>query len=190
MSDVEALDDFQISQSLEGFAFGKDSFSLDDNLFFREGTRALGGDDDDDDDDDAPDGFGDVQEFENPMDVDGIPASSAPVEDFFVGDQAVPDDYADFGPDYGADGDNVSVNGSEGAEARQGGPGGPFVPFDPRRGPGDREMVMAINDAEGEGMPNYFEPTAFKNWAGPEHWKLRKVVRRRKPLASLLLGLV
>ena len=54
------------------------------------------------------------------------------------------------------------------------------MPFDPRRVPGERERVMAINDEEG--MMDYFDPTYLKNWAGPEHWKLRKVVRRRESL--------
>ena len=38
--------------------------------------------------------------------------------------------------------------------------------------------LPAINDEEG--MMDYFDPTYLKNWAGPEHWKLRKVVRRRE----------
>ncbi|KAI0350666.1 barren [Trametes cingulata] len=176
LPDLDAIDEQEISHSLEDFAFGKDSFSADDT-FFRDGTQAPGFDDDDDD---GAGGFNDDIHLDNAMDVDGAPGSAAPVEDFFVGDQAVQDDYAgDFGADYGPAGDNASVGGSDdaGGEAR---PDGPFVPFDPRRAPNERDLVMAMTDADANGgvMMDYFDPGFLKNWAGPEHWKLRKVVRR------------
>ncbi|KAL7280856.1 hypothetical protein ACG7TL_005800 [Trametes sanguinea] len=174
LPDIEAIDEQEISHSLEGFAFGKDSFSVDD-AFLRDGTQAPELDDDDDEDE-AGVFDDDVQDIGNPMDVDGGFGSVAPVEDFFVGGEAVPDDYAgDYVPDYGGGGDNESVGGSEdaGGEARQ---GGPFVPFDPRRAPNDRDLVMAMTD--GDNMMDYFDSNFLKNWAGPEHWKLRKVVRR------------
>jgi condensin complex subunit 2 len=39
---------------------------------------------------------------------------------------------------------------------------------------------MAMTDADGEGgMLDYFGQSILKNWAGPEHWKLRKTIRRR-----------
>jgi hypothetical protein len=39
---------------------------------------------------------------------------------------------------------------------------------------------MAMTDADGDGgMLDYFDQSLLKNWAGPEHWKLRKTVRRR-----------
>ncbi|KAF8682082.1 hypothetical protein AX14_004414 [Amanita brunnescens Koide BX004] len=38
---------------------------------------------------------------------------------------------------------------------------------------------MAMTDADGDGgAMDYFDQNFLKNWAGPEHWKLRKVVRR------------
>ncbi|KAI1793576.1 barren [Ganoderma leucocontextum] len=168
--DLSIIDEHEISHSLEGFAFGKDGFSVDDTTFFQDGGHPL-----DDDDHDGIGDLGDPSQFGNAMDVDGISGSAAPVEDFFAGDQAIPDDYADFGAGYGGDADNVSVVGSDGtpAEHRQ----GPFVPFDPRRVPNDREIVMAVSE-DGQGVANYFDPAFFKNWAGPEHWKLRKAVRR------------
>ena len=169
LPNVDVIDDYEISLSLEDFAFGKDSFSVDDTAFMRQATQEL--------DDDDEDGFGGDPDLGYPMDVDGVSGSAAPVEDFFVGDQAIPEDYGDFGADYAGDADNVSVNGSEGARGELR-PGGPLMPFDPRRVPGERERVMAINDEEG--MMDYFDPTYLKNWAGPEHWKLRKVVRRRE----------
>lgn len=118
------------------------------------------------------------------------------MEDFFVGDQAVTDDYAggidDFG---GGGGDDDGDNGSVGAVAAHegGGPGnggvggGAFVPFDPRQAPNERDLVMAMTDADG-GMLDYFDQAFLKNWAGPEHWKLRKVVRKRTLLMIISSG--
>lgn len=170
--DLSVIDEQEISQSLEGFAFGKDSFSIDDTTFFQDAGHSLN---DDNDGTGDPD---DASQFDNVMDIDGTSSSTGPVEDFFVGDQAIADDYAGFGAGYGGDGDNASVVGSDGTPAEQ--KQAPFVPFDPRRVPNDREIVMAVSE-DGEGVANYFDPTLFKNWAGPEHWKLRKVVRRREP---------
>ena len=175
LPNLDVIDEQEISQSLESFAFGRDSFSMDDSALFRNSQPTHV---DVDDDDDENDGFGYDQDFGHTMDVDGISPSAAG-EDFFIGDQAVPDEFnADFGADFAGDGDTASVNGSEGAQGDSR-PSGPFVPFDPRRVPNEREMVMAINE-DGEGMMNYFDPSYLKNWAGPEHWKLRKVIRRRK----------
>ncbi|KAK7687927.1 hypothetical protein QCA50_009146 [Cerrena zonata] len=53
-----------------------------------------------------------------------------------------------------------------------------FVPFDPRKAPNERDLVLAMTNAEGGTMMDYFDQSFLKNWAGPEHWKLRKVVRR------------
>jgi condensin complex subunit 2 len=111
------------------------------------------------------------------MDVDN---SAPPVEDFFVGADAVNDDYG--GGDMGGDdygGDNHS-NGSMGPPGEDDGQPGAFVPFDPRRAPNERDFVMAMADADDEGMMDYFDQNFLKNWAGPEHWKLRKVIRRRR----------
>ncbi|KAH9940947.1 barren [Epithele typhae] len=171
MPNLDELDDWEISESLEDFAFGKDSFSHDDTLFTQSSQPIH-----DDDDDDDQGGFNQYAGFGDVMEVDGPSSSTAPAEDFFVGDQAVPNDF-EFAPDYGAEGDGGSVHGSDGApaEGQRVGPGGAFVPFDPRRMPGDRDL-FTIDDAEGEmGVLNYFNT---KNWAGPEHWKLRKIVRR------------
>jgi len=54
---------------------------------------------------------------------------------------------------------------------------GDHVPFDGRRQGG--EMVMALAGGEdGEGMFDYFDKGFSQNWAGAEHWKLRKVTRK------------
>lgn len=114
--------------------------------------------------------------FGSQMDVD---APAAPdVEDFFVGDQAVNEDYV-----HEDEPQSPSV-GSENAEAReQGAAGGAYVPFDPRRAPNDKDLVLAEGD--GDIMFDYFDQGVVRNWAGPEHWKLRKVVRRRTFISSV-----
>jgi condensin complex subunit 2 len=68
------------------------------------------------------------------------------------------------------------------------GPGrGTFVPFDPARGPNERDLIMAMMDPDADGgTMDYFDKNVLKNWAGPEHWKLRKVIRKREcPARSL-----
>ena len=46
MPNVDVIDDYEISLSLEDFAFGKDSFSVDDTAFMRQATQELDDDDD------------------------------------------------------------------------------------------------------------------------------------------------
>ncbi|KZT09955.1 barren [Laetiporus sulphureus 93-53] len=174
LPDLNVLEEKAISHSIEGFSFSKDSFSLDETTFFREDPTGL-----DDDDDDAGDfGDGHVQDVA-PLDGNGG-QDDQPVEDFFVGDQAVGDDYV---PDVFGPGDTLDEE-NQGEEqdglANAGRPGA-FVPFDPRRVPNERDLVMAMTEGDGEGgglLMDYFEQGFLKNWAGPEHWKLRKVVRR------------
>lgn len=115
------------------------------------------------------------------MDIDNGPQST---EDFFVGNDAVHDDFGGGEGDYGGDdGSNGSVGPPGEGEGRPGG----FVPFDPRRAPNERDLVMAMTDADAEGgMMDYFDKNFMKNWAGPEHWKIRKVIRRRKFILSKL----
>lgn len=54
---------------------------------------------------------------------------------------------------------------------------GEHMPFDGRRNAGDLVMALAGGD-DGEGMFDYFDKGFGKNWAGAEHWKLRKVTRK------------
>ena len=119
---------------------------------------------------------------------DGDTQDPAPVQDFFASDQANQDGYTG-GGDYGGDDDlgGDGENGSVGADADQhidgdmsGAGRGTFVPFDPTRGPNERELLMAMMDPEADGgTMDYFNKNVLKNWAGPEHWKLRKVIRKR-----------
>ncbi|TFY59146.1 hypothetical protein EVJ58_g5971 [Rhodofomes roseus] len=176
LPDLDALDDMAICHSLEGFSFSKDNFSFDDATLFRDQTPNY----DDGADDDEPYAFeGDnPQDNGAPMEVDGD-QNGPPVEDFFMGDQAVVEDYApgDFAPgdDMEPDSQPDGPDGASGERAHT----GAFVPFDPRRPPNERDLIMAMADGEEGGlMMDYFDQTFLKNWAGPEHWKLRRVVRR------------
>lgn len=167
LPNLETLEDKAICHSLADFSFAKGAFAFDESLFARDDSR----DDDDDDNGDLGNDFGGA-----PMDMD------APAEDFFQGDQAVGDDFG--GPDVGYGGEDY---GEENVSAEGGGgrPGG-FVPFDPRRVPNEREIVMAMTQGGEDGMLDYFDQNFLKNWAGPEHWKLRKVVRKREFCTSTL----
>ena len=159
---------------------------------YRDDTFAYAQEDyDDDNDGGVNDPVGHTEENTG----DGVPLDggdrqdSAPVHDFFSSDQANPDGYTGDGDyegddDFGAD----RENGSMGADADQNigggtpGPGrGTFVPFDPTRGPSERDLLMAMMDPEADGgTMDYFDKNVLKNWAGPEHWKLRKVIRKRE----------
>lgn len=56
---------------------------------------------------------------------------------------------------------------------------GAVEPFDPRRMADERDLVMSM-DGEGDGMFAYFDAKLGKNWAGPEHWKMRRGVAAAK----------
>ena len=165
--DLEVLDRKAISHSLEGFSFSSDSWALDEATLFRDDTPVhdVAGNE--------VDGF----EPGSTGDFDGG-NSALPEEDFFMGDHTAGDDFGgdDLGPGgYNAeDGENGSVDPQAGTEGTQN------VAFDPRRAPNERALIMAMTDADGDGgMLDYFDQSLLKNWAGPQHWKLRKAVRRR-----------
>ncbi|KAF8661344.1 hypothetical protein AX16_001439 [Volvariella volvacea WC 439] len=169
LPDLAVLEDKAIAHSLADFSFSKNSFNLDEVSMFQDRTQM------DDDDDDEPGN-------------DGFVGGDAPVEDFFVGADAVADDYGGDmgmgGGDYGDQGSNGSAP-PESAEARS----GPYVAFDPRRAPNERDFVMALTEGDADGgMMDYFDQNFLKNWAGPEHWKLRKVIRRPETDANANKG--
>ncbi|KAI0705151.1 condensin complex subunit 2/barren [Cytidiella melzeri] len=165
LPNLDELEDKAICRSLEGFSFSKDAFAFEDLTMFRDDPI-----DDDDDDGNEPASFNNPDDVIPPMDLDGAGADYA-VEDFFVGDQAIQDDYVHDNPA------SPSV-GSEQAEGHQGGAGGYApTPFDHHGAPNENNLFMAPTDGDGGLMFDYFDHKT-KNWAGPEHWKLRKVVRR------------
>ncbi|KAF7309641.1 Condensin complex subunit 2 [Mycena indigotica] len=160
--DLTVLDDKEIAHSLADFSFSK-PFVSEEATFFQDNTQPF----DDDDDEPLP------AEFQ--MDVDG--EDPPPVQDFFMADDGPHDDFG--GDMMGGDdfaGEHTS-NGS-GLMAEQGPSGSGTVPFDPRRPTNDLVMAMTDGDHEG-GMMDYFDKNFSKNWAGPEHWKMRRVVIRK-----------
>ncbi|KAF9564247.1 barren [Agrocybe pediades] len=173
--DLSVLENKAISHSLSDFAFGKETFNFDgtQDSMYQDNTQHIGRDGNADYGDDDNDDFG--------LNLDAPNGDAPEVEDFFAGNDAAGDD---FGGDFGGDdfgGDNVSQDGSaEQAGGEPQGRPGPYVPFDPRKMPNERDLVLAMAD-DAEGALDYFDKAFLnKNWAGPEHWKLRKNFRKRK----------
>ncbi|GAA6051612.1 hypothetical protein JCM3770_003496, partial [Rhodotorula araucariae] len=52
--------------------------------------------------------------------------------------------------------------------------------FDPRRGADERDLVMAMGDGGEDGMFEHFDAKLGRNWAGPEHWKMRRGAAGKK----------
>ncbi|KAF5316298.1 hypothetical protein D9619_006139 [Psilocybe cf. subviscida] len=162
--DLSELEGRGITSTLTDFSWGNNALVLDDSTFFQ-------------DDSPPPD---DNDDYENEMPLDhfgGGQDGPAPVEDFFEGPEAVDNDYnGDLAGNY--DDDNHSNAGSieAGADEENGRPG-QFVPFDPRRMPSGRDMMMAMVDGE-DGTLDYFDQKFRTNWAGPEHWKIRRNIRK------------
>lgn len=171
---LDALDDLAISHSLEGFSFDKDLAATYDATYMNETFRDEMHSVDDDDD-----GFGDGTfrlDGDAPMDLGADGAGAPPVEDFFSGEQAVPD-FDDFAPpmEDGSFEGEPSGDGEGATTATSG-----FQSFNPGHIPNDRDFTMALTEGD-EGMMDYFDSGFLKNWAGPEHWKVRRVFRKRAP---------
>jgi condensin complex subunit 2 len=131
-------------------------------------SQAIPADDDDDDD------FGGEARAFNAGDEGGAP----PVEDFFMGADAAADDFGGDTID-GDDNSDGSDSGSPVGESQRG--AAEFVLFDSRHLPTERGLVVSMTDAgREEDAMDYFDQNLLKNWAGPEHWKLRKVIWKRR----------
>ncbi|EKM81927.1 hypothetical protein AGABI1DRAFT_105330 [Agaricus bisporus var. burnettii JB137-S8] len=166
---LPTIESKEITPSLSGFEFSGNSFSFL-NAPFLDNT----GEDNDDDDDGNDSGFPAYD-----ADGAGFGDNAAPMEDFFSGPDAVNDD---FGGGMGGDdyaGNSASPGQIGEAEGEGDGPAtGPFVPFDPRKAPNQRDLVMAMADADENGALDYFDKNFMKNWAGPEHWKVRTAIKK------------
>lgn len=176
--------DKAISHSLASFSFSKDaSFTFDDSTFYQENTQTAWAE-------------GLIEEDMNSEASHG--ASAAPpgmddglqnnlAEDFFTGDQAVDNDYAnadDFENDFD---DTVTHAHNADAAEQPTGISNVIMPFDPRKPPHQRNLVLAIGtgDHDEDGMLDYFDAGALQNWAGPQHWKIRRIAKRRKSKSCL-----
>ncbi|KAI0283714.1 condensin complex subunit 2/barren [Russula aff. rugulosa BPL654] len=102
------------------------------------------------------------------------------------GNSALPEeDFLPYMDDFGGDdlgpGEYNIEDGEKGSADAQAGlhptdtEGGQNVAFDPRASD-EHALIMAMT-GDG-GMLDYFDQSLLKNWAGPQHWKLRKAVRR------------
>lgn len=174
-----------LSERLSNFKFAATADAIGEDSLAR-GSKYNAKDDELDSEDEAD--FQDQPAADEMDIVAEVPEGQRPPDvepqDFFAGDEGGGGD--DYGGDYDGGGDYADHNGepgemveAEGAEqsgARQ--PG--VVPFDPRRNLDQRELVMAMTEDGGASMMDYFDASITKNWAGPEHWKLRKVIRKRK----------
>lgn len=89
----------------------------------------------------------------------------------------------DYGVDYGDDMDNVDPfaetnddtqpfqGDTESAQPDELEPTSPTYP--------ENDFLSAFMHRGDQDMLNYFDSTLVKNWAGPEHWKLRRPVEKR-----------
>lgn len=170
--DLSVLPDLAISHSLGSFSFASSS-STDPNFFDPAPLYQDSFHDDGSDDEMPADNFA-------PMDVDGDAKGAGEVEDFFTGDQAVADDYysGDFppaGPSHDAEDEYGEADGGMYGSTST------TQPFNPGHRPTERELIMAMaGDGDDGSALDYFDRNFLKNWAGPEHWKLRRAVGKRR----------
>ncbi|KAG7443664.1 barren [Guyanagaster necrorhizus] len=171
LPDLNALEYKEICHSLKDFSFSKKTFSSADTTFYKDNPQA-----DFDDDDEE---FGPADSLD--MDIDN---SEQAIEDFFQGDEAPADAYADesfdgdnFGGDDFGGGDEHS-NDSYGVPAdHDGSSTGTYASFDPRQASNDHNLVLAMGGNVDATMES-FDKTFNTNWAGPEHWKLRRLFKK------------
>ncbi|KDN42839.1 hypothetical protein RSAG8_06593, partial [Rhizoctonia solani AG-8 WAC10335] len=164
MPDLEELEDRTIMPSLSDFKFASDDLTFASYVLPSRNTP------------DEPMAFGERE-------PDGMANGDAPgpVEDFFTGGEAVNDFEGGFhgGGGFDDDGgdDGVGDMGDYTANATGANHTGPVEPFDPRRGRDERTLIMSMSEDATE-MLDYFDTTVMKNWAGPQHWKVRRAVRK------------
>lgn len=168
---MDELDERSIMPSLSDFKFTSDARDLD--LTFANGAVSNRN---------TPD---EPVDFTH-GDVDMGGPGDGPVEDFFTGGEAVADFDDGFpgGGGGGFDDDDGGDDGGGGGGAdftaeNATGPNrtGPLEPFDPRRGRDERTLIMSMTEDATE-MLDYFDSTVMKNWAGPQHWKVRRAIRK------------
>lgn len=138
----------------------------------------MGGAGDDYDDVSGADLFGVPAEYDDDGDVFGMPAE--PATGSTVMSQTL------LGTQFGGNDDGPEFfDDFNGPEATEDAP----VHWDPRQGPSQHDLLLAFkgvagNDDEGRdadastqnvggGLFDYFDQRLMKNWAGPEHWKMR-----------------
>lgn len=115
--------------------------------------------------------------------------AGGPVADFFGDDDLAPafDGGDDYMGDGGIDGGDDGVFSPEDRPAPMNGSHGTILaPFDPaRQASGDGLVMTMLGAGEESMMLDYFDQGYLKNWAGPEHWKLRRVTKKGEYPACL-----
>lgn len=131
---------------------------------------------------------GDIDGDANPADDDDFGGLGGQ-EDFFA-DDAGDDDGGDFsggfgGPSFISGARNGGEGGEEHVSYDNGGfsmTSAGFGTYNPSLQPSGKDLILAMrgddaDDDEAAGMFGYFDrQLVAKNWAGPEHWKVRRAV--------------
>lgn len=197
LPDSEALETKHICPSLSAFKFSSDPTLLDMSLFSRGDLGAS-----------TSAGVQDPNRSSTYVRAGSMAASEsaefaaaiegAGTQDFFADAgndfNMVYDDFGGGADDHdmGGHSDNEDDDGSgvvahqgagvAGMDAAAGANGhalGAMQRFDPRLNIDQREVVIGMGGDEGEKQVfSYFDSQLAKNWAGPEHWKMRKTIRR------------
>lgn len=164
---VDDISTKTITESLADFHF---AMSGNAEQFMNSFNTPTYNDTQDDDDGASVGGDGPLGDFG--MEGGDMPMDDGPAEDFFTGEQAIPDEHVNY----------AAANAEAGGGTRTV-PLGPVENFDPRRLPNERDLVMAMTE-DGEEMLDYFDTAVMKNWAGPQHWKLRRVAKKADAAAE------
>ena len=192
LPDLDALADMAICPSLSAFKFSADPTLLDMSLFNRTHLEASTSS--------SSHNF-DVAKgvqggIDGPMNVlDDLTYSNAAIaggtQDFFddpgnYDDQGNDDGMGGAGFDMGGGGSLDGFSGEEDhpSDSEEAGNAnlGAMQRFDPRVAENQREVVIGMGGSE-EGdkkVFSYFDNALSKNWAGPEHWKMRRTIRRTR----------
>lgn len=186
--DLDRLDKQDICPSLKNFDLGDPSGSMDipflkapeDWRTEREKTAGVSGVGDKSGiflDDDNPIGFDDddgiIGDFDAPVETGFGEGGEAWARDAAIEPQMRVHD---------AGYDNDGVGGVDGEE----GEGMASGTFDPASGQFVVSLTHAKDREEGghEDILNYFDQALQKNWAGPEHWRIRKIKDSTKPTSA------
>lgn len=178
--DLNILDNMTICPSFSTFKFNADPNLLDMSFFQPDQLEAStsGTRKEPEQEDIAQPNHQEIPDFEN---------AGAPVDFFddaasaFGHDGGYPDDDGanGFEPAYGGDGASGDEMAMEEAGAAHRAHYGAVQRFDPRMAPDDREVVIGLGGEDGDKQVfSYFDTNMSKNWAGPEHWKMRRTIRR------------
>lgn len=177
LPDLDVLDDMVICPTLANFKFSSDDSALDLDFFKPQpNDRELSHISDSDA------GFG--------FDAGAGGEAADGQEDFFA-DELGDAGGADFGQDDA--GEDFFEAGAEPEEEGEGEEQGYYIQPQPRQGQAGDDgtttttVAMAENSKQ-QGVFDYFDAAFSKNWAGPEHWKMRRAPTTQRKGACLLFS--